>query len=230
MNILQLVEQTVKQQNLQGDALRSTSRTLLTDADLDPKDAMAGWLGEVKALNPNHEGRLEAIARAEKARQKDLQSRPKMPLQHEIENFSEAGKLRKTGGADEVERRRLIADEKARKENWERAEQRKIEIEKKKAEKARLAAEEAKREQERRATGGAEQEGNDTSQEGEAAFQDAPESTEGVIEEKPPTPPAKDGQDRNSGPPQLPMIGTGLGIEDGDGKEKNVNGTSFFGE
>ena len=77
-----LVEEATKQQNLQSATgntsvtLRSTSRGLVgLDQDVDPAKAKDGVLGEVRALQPNHETRLEAIERAERARQKELESR-----------------------------------------------------------------------------------------------------------------------------------------------------------
>ena len=69
-----LVEQATKQQAVQnetgGVTLRSTPRNVVIDPAVDPMKAKDGVLGEVKALQPNHESRLEAIDRAEKARKK----------------------------------------------------------------------------------------------------------------------------------------------------------------
>lgn len=126
---LELVEQATKQQNLQGDqnqakGQRSASgRNLLHaasfDKAVDPRQARDGVLGEVKALQPNHEGRLEAIERAEKARQRELEGRGEGEFKKELGNFVEEGKLKKSGGVEEVERLRKIKDERARKENHE---------------------------------------------------------------------------------------------------------------
>ncbi|KAF7505816.1 hypothetical protein GJ744_000391 [Endocarpon pusillum] len=131
--VFKLVEEATKQQNLQnatpGGGLRSTSRNLPIDPDIDPQRAKDGVLGEVRALQPNHEDRLEAIQRAEKARQRELEARKGGEFQREVEKFVEEGKLKKTGGAEEVERLRKAKDEKARKENWERAQQRQAEME-----------------------------------------------------------------------------------------------------
>jgi hypothetical protein len=126
---LELVEQATKQQNLQGDqpqgkGMRSASgRNLVHVAALDkvadPRMARDGVLGEVKALQPNHEGRLEAIERAEKARQKELESRRDGEFKKELGAFVEEGKLKKSGGVEEAERLRKVKDERARKENYE---------------------------------------------------------------------------------------------------------------
>lgn len=123
-----LVEQATKQQNLQsGQAgtavLRNTSKGLsaiATDQDIDPVKAKDGVLGEVRALRPNHETRLEAIERAEKARQKELESRREGEFTKELGNFVEEGKLKKSGGVEEAERLRKAKDEKNRREAWEK--------------------------------------------------------------------------------------------------------------
>jgi hypothetical protein len=86
----------------------------------DPSAAKEGVLGEVRALQPNHENRLEAIERAEKLRQKELASRKGNPLLVEIETFAQEGKLKKSGGFEEVERARVAKDERIRREVWER--------------------------------------------------------------------------------------------------------------
>ncbi|KAI1091502.1 AIP3-domain-containing protein [Rostrohypoxylon terebratum] len=86
----------------------------------DPTAAKEGVLGEVRALQPNHEDRLEAIERAEKLRQKELESRRDNPLKKELTKFVEEGKLKKSGGFEEVERARIAKDDRIRREVWER--------------------------------------------------------------------------------------------------------------
>ncbi|KAF1970468.1 AIP3-domain-containing protein [Bimuria novae-zelandiae CBS 107.79] len=127
---LELVEQATKQQNLQnedgkGQGTRSASgRNLLHavafDKAVDPRQARDGVLGEVKALQPNHESRLEAIERAEKARQRELANRDPNEFKRELGDFVAENKLKKSGGVEEVERLRKAKDERARKENAER--------------------------------------------------------------------------------------------------------------
>ena len=127
-----LVEQATKQQNLQsreGNAvsLRSTSRGLAAialDQVVDPRKAKDGVLGEVRALKPNHETRLEAIERAEKARQRELETRKEGEFTKEVATFVEEGKLKKSGGFEEAERLRTIKDEKNRREAWEKQQER----------------------------------------------------------------------------------------------------------
>lgn len=127
-----LVEQATKQQNLQSSQgaatnLRTTSRGLnaiATDQEIDPQKAKDGVLGEVRALRPNHETRLEAIERAEKARQRELESRREGEFTRELGTFVEEGKLKKSGGVEEAERLRRAKDEKNRREAWEKQQER----------------------------------------------------------------------------------------------------------
>ena len=123
-----LVEEATKQQNLQADkgqpgaiVLRSTSRgmSVAADIDVDPVKAKDGVLGEIRALQPSHETRLEAIERAEKARQKELQERQEGEFKKELGSFVDEGKLKKSGGVEEAERLRKAKDEKLRREGWE---------------------------------------------------------------------------------------------------------------
>jgi hypothetical protein len=127
-----LVEQATKQQNLQSSQggptnLRAASRGLnaiATDQEIDPQKAKDGVLGEVRALRPNHETRLEAIERAEKARQRELESRQEGEFTKELGTFVEEGKLKKSGGVEEAERLRKAKDEKNRREAWDKQQER----------------------------------------------------------------------------------------------------------
>ncbi|CAL3972868.1 unnamed protein product [Diplocarpon coronariae] len=119
-----LVEQATKEQmkDVPGssNAARVLSRGLNHVIAADPSVAKEGVLGEVRALQPNHEDRLEAIERAEKLRQKELESRRGGEFQKELGSFVEEGKLKKSGGFEEAERARKLKDERIRKEVWER--------------------------------------------------------------------------------------------------------------
>ena len=124
------VEQATKQQNLQNEkdqakGIRTASgqkalNAVALDKAVDPRQARDGVLGEVNALQPNHESRLEAIERAEKARQRDLETRYDDEFKRELGDFVAEGKLKKSGGVEEVERIRLMREERARKEHMER--------------------------------------------------------------------------------------------------------------
>lgn len=183
-NVFNLVEEAMKQQSIQGGSgsLRSVSKTVEIDPTADPTAAKEGVLDEVRALRPNHEDRLEAIERAEKARLRDLESRKTNEFQREVEQFVEEGKLKKTGGADEVERLRELKDKRAMQENWATQQAQEAEKARKRAEReAAKAAAKAAAEAEANGTGDAQpdtemKDGNgaqDTSLEGEASFQDA---------------------------------------------------------
>lgn len=125
-----LVEEATKQQNLTNSAgvpgapgsstsgSRNTSRTLNPTAD--PLKAKDSLLGEVKALQPNHETRLEAIERAERMRQKELAERKDGEFKKELTGFVDEGRLKKSGGFEEAERVRKVKDERMRKQVWDR--------------------------------------------------------------------------------------------------------------
>ncbi|KAF4629976.1 hypothetical protein G7Y89_g8166 [Cudoniella acicularis] len=118
-----LVEQATKEQMKDAPGAitpRVLSRGLNHITTADPAAAKEGVLGEVRALQPNHENRLEAIERAEKLRQKELESRRGGEFQKELGNFVEEGRLKKAGGFEEVDRARKAKDDKIRKEVWER--------------------------------------------------------------------------------------------------------------
>ncbi|KAI0203208.1 bud site selection protein 6 [Astrocystis sublimbata] len=117
-----LVEQATKEQMKENTpTARQFSRGLQHIGNsTDQSAAKEGVLGEVRALQPNHEDRLEAIERAEKLRQKELESRRENPMKKELAAFVGEGKLKKSGGIDEVERARIARDDRIRREVWER--------------------------------------------------------------------------------------------------------------
>ncbi|EOO01875.1 putative actin interacting protein 3 protein [Phaeoacremonium minimum UCRPA7] len=129
-----LVEQATKEQMKDAGATTGTNGpagltgrlfsrgldNIAANAAVDPNAAKEGVLGQVRALQPNHENRLEAIERAEKLRQKELETRRDNPLKKELTTFVEEGKLKKSGGFEEVERARKAKDDRIRREVWER--------------------------------------------------------------------------------------------------------------
>ncbi|KAI0547407.1 bud site selection protein 6 [Xylaria curta] len=117
-----LVEQATKEQMKENTpTARQFSRGLQNLGNsMDQTAAKENVLGEVRALQPNHEDRLEAIERAEKLRQKELESRRDNPMKKELASFVKEGKLKKSGGVEEVERARVARDDRIRKEVWER--------------------------------------------------------------------------------------------------------------
>ncbi|KAH9898714.1 AIP3-domain-containing protein [Xylariomycetidae sp. FL2044] len=117
-----LVEQATKEQMKENTpTARQFSKGLHNLGNsADPSAAKEGVLGEVRALQPNHEDRLEAIERAEKLRKKELEGRRDNPLKKELTTFVGEGKLKKSGGFEEVERARKAKDDRIRREVWER--------------------------------------------------------------------------------------------------------------
>ncbi|KAK6517308.1 Bud site selection protein 6 [Arthrobotrys megalospora] len=120
----QLVEECTQQQlKVPGGGMRTASRGYVppVDESLDPNQAKDGVLGEIRALRPNHSDRIEAIERAEKMRQQDLEGR-QTPFTQELGKFVEENKLKKSGGVMEVERQRLQRDEAHRKNYFKKLE------------------------------------------------------------------------------------------------------------
>lgn len=119
-----LVEEATQEQSKDPPGSTSASRALSRGLNhvlaADPAVAKEGVLDEVRALQPNHENRIEAIQRAEKLRQKELESRRAGEFEKELGSFVEEGKLKKSGGFEEVERARKQKDERIRMEVWER--------------------------------------------------------------------------------------------------------------
>jgi len=138
-----LVEEACKQQNAMAGntpsnssaavipgAMRSSSGNarvpaLAYNSGGDPSKAKHGVLVEVQGLRVDHESRLEAIERAERARIKELESRKDNDLlKKELGDFVKDDKLKKSGGVAEAERLRKAKDERIRKEVWERQHER----------------------------------------------------------------------------------------------------------
>ncbi|ETN36444.1 uncharacterized protein HMPREF1541_08722 [Cyphellophora europaea CBS 101466] len=219
-DIFSLVEAATKQQNLQANTQggRSSSKAIAFETVVDPHEAKSGMLDEVRALQPNHETRLEAIERAERARQKELQNRKGGEFQREVESFVEDGKLKKTGGVEEIERIRTVKDKAAHKENWETQERQKAEAEARRMKRMmeKQAREAAAKEQAQQA------EASSTSEQPQADTGDAPSqeaASKDATEEDATT--TDDG--KGDAPPTLPEIEVGEKESD-----KGKSGTSFF--
>ncbi|KAL9059565.1 MAG: hypothetical protein Q9162_001070 [Coniocarpon cinnabarinum] len=117
---LDLVAEAAQQQS----TTRSSSRTLKhanangLGSD-DPEMAKANLLGEVRALRPNHDSRVAAIEEAEQARKQQLAHGMDSAFKMELGQFVDEGKLKKTGGVEEVERVRVQREADARRQNHE---------------------------------------------------------------------------------------------------------------
>lgn len=140
-----LVEACSLEQLKGGGKRRPTPPTFFpspVDGIVHAKDAV---LSEVSALQPNHEARVEAIERAEKMREREK----KMiggddDFELELKEFVTENKLKKSGGVEEAERRRVErekkAQEEARKNEADIREMRRLEREQKRKEKQAAAA------------------------------------------------------------------------------------------
>ncbi|KAK9351504.1 actin interacting protein 3-domain-containing protein [Lipomyces doorenjongii] len=105
--VRQVVEEQTKNPRSRGAAAVVAGLGGGVGDTLSGKDAV---LRDVRALNPNHESRVEAIERAEKLRQKVNESRVD-EFERELEEFVGEGKLKKSGGIEEVERTRKQREE-----------------------------------------------------------------------------------------------------------------------
>ncbi|EEY19275.1 bud site selection protein [Verticillium alfalfae VaMs.102] len=110
--------------DLQDDLEKASETFALVEAATKEqlKDNGTGARASSARSRPDaqHEDRLEAIERAEKLRQRELATRNTNKLQQELTNFVEEGRLKKSGGFEEVERARTAKDERIRREVWER--------------------------------------------------------------------------------------------------------------
>jgi hypothetical protein len=122
-----LVEEACKQQNAMaanGPTITRTNSAGIPNVALrsngNPEEAKHGLLVEVKGLTIDHDSRVEAIERAERQRQKELEGRSDDVFKKELGSFVEEGKLKKSGGVEEAERLRKVKDDRIRREVWER--------------------------------------------------------------------------------------------------------------
>ncbi|KAI5476928.1 actin-interacting protein 3 [Pseudohyphozyma bogoriensis] len=83
----------------------SKPRQFTVQTTEDPAGGLSNVLMEVRGLQPDADRRLEAIARAEKAREAELASRTD-EFAEELGDFVSGSKLRKSGGVEETERLR----------------------------------------------------------------------------------------------------------------------------
>ena len=101
---------------------------LLESRAVSPREWLSGpvgsggrdaFLGEVKTVASNSEGRVEAIERAERQRQRELEVRNKNELQEELEEVVSVERMRELSlGALRVERERQEKEKKLRQEIW----------------------------------------------------------------------------------------------------------------
>lgn len=75
---------------------------------------------DVQSLTPNHEGRLDALEKAEKLWEKEKKYKNEDAFRDELGNFVENSSLKKSGGVEELERLRRHKDEENLRNNFGR--------------------------------------------------------------------------------------------------------------
>lgn len=106
-----LIEQCSLEQSKQTGTKRNKFMPHLHEPGESLHDLKDAMLNEVAALNPNHEGRLEAIEKAERLRERERQLMKLTKFQEELGEFVDDNKLKKSGGIEELERQRKLKDE-----------------------------------------------------------------------------------------------------------------------
>lgn len=97
---------------LEKGSLAYRSKLPVPDPTVSPLDASKLVMGEIDALNPNHEERVEAIIRAERVREMEKGLKIKDPFQEELGDFVNNDMLKKHGGGiSELERVRQEKDQ-----------------------------------------------------------------------------------------------------------------------
>lgn len=103
-----LIEKCSLEQSKQASLRRAIfpSITNLQEPGESLQDLRDAVMSEVAALIPDHETRLDAIAKAEKLRQKDRELLSVSQFQEELGDFVEDNRFKNSGGIEELERRR----------------------------------------------------------------------------------------------------------------------------
>lgn len=83
----------------------------------DGFDGMSSVLQQVSTIDVDHDRRLRAMEQAEKMRQRELANRVD-DFEKELSTFVDTKKLKKTGGALEIDRLRKLKDEELIKQNY----------------------------------------------------------------------------------------------------------------
>ncbi|ODV85298.1 hypothetical protein CANARDRAFT_7939 [[Candida] arabinofermentans NRRL YB-2248] len=83
----------------------------IPDPSISTTDMRDALLSEVRMLKPDHDGRVEAIMKAEKIREKEKELLSADVFEEELGQFVGNEKLKKSGGIDEIERKRQMQNE-----------------------------------------------------------------------------------------------------------------------
>lgn len=107
-----LIEKCSLQQSKQTQSRRSpfTSMIKLQEPGENLHNLRDAIMNEVSSLIPDHDNRLEAIAKAEKLRQKERQFLAVSEFQEELIDFVDDKKFKSSGGFEKVERERQEKD------------------------------------------------------------------------------------------------------------------------
>lgn len=106
---------TIKQVEEQKRFGGVTSIPMMLETSTDPSRAIKFVQADIKSLQINHERRTEAIADAERQRIKEREYLMENEFKKELGAFVGSNNLKKTGGAEEIERMRAEKDDAHRK-------------------------------------------------------------------------------------------------------------------
>src|SRR5205085_3261873 len=100
----------VFEQILKVTQIKSKPREFFIKPQEEGFEGLKTVLQEVKGIAPDHERRLKALEQAEKQRERDLANHID-DFEAELTSFVAENKLKKTGGAQEIERLRQKKNE-----------------------------------------------------------------------------------------------------------------------
>lgn len=108
-----LIEKCSTEQSKQGASKRNkvVAKLYIPEPGESLHDLKDAVLSEVAAITPDHTSRLEAIARAERIREKERETMHVTKFQEELGDFVGDSKLKKSGGIEELEKNRQLKDQ-----------------------------------------------------------------------------------------------------------------------
>ncbi|GMF06312.1 unnamed protein product [Ambrosiozyma monospora] len=106
-----LIVKCVEEMEKSNPGIKSSLSLPVPDPTMSTADVRNALLEEVAMLKPDHESRVEAIAKAEKLREKEKVLLNTDEFQEELGDFVGHDKLKKSGGVEELERMRQLKDQ-----------------------------------------------------------------------------------------------------------------------
>lgn len=108
-----LIEKCSSEQSKQGASKRNkvVAKLYIPEPGESLHNLKDAVLNEVSSLTPDHDSRLEAIARAERMREKEREMMHLTKFQEELGDFVGDSKLKKSGGIEELEKSRQLKDQ-----------------------------------------------------------------------------------------------------------------------